>query len=245
MGQIFTITCQQHIHSCEKGLCHPLSHHHIAADVASVLSCTSCYHPCCHCFFFAAALHCDMEPINTTLAVDHQADGISPDDDVDCLLMQDPLAVSTNPKDIVCPNLPPLEGTEQYHSHGTAVHLPSAKPRRPGRFRFKDCGVLANGDFFVDLAFQSKYPDDFLGSEIQLEGTILTVPNPQLGIFHYDIEWMTNGNLPVSFDLSDLLTADIKSNSVAFAKLKESRKLYDQTHPDMCIGPSTITDAPM
>ena len=75
-----------------------------------------------------------MEPINTTLAVDHQADGTSPDDDVDRLLTLDPCAVLTNPKCLVCPDLPPLEGTEQYHSHGTAVHLPSAKPRQPGRF---------------------------------------------------------------------------------------------------------------
>ena len=84
----------------------------------------------------------------------------------------------------------------------------------------------------ISSACQSKYPDDFLGSKIQLEGTILTVPNPQLGIFHYDIEWMTNSNLLVSFDLSDLCTAVITSDSVAFAQLKESRKLYDQKHPD-------------
>ncbi len=134
LGQISTITCRQHVRCCQKGLCHPLSHHHIAAGVASILSCTSCYHPRCHRFFFAAALHCDMEPNNTTATVDHQADGTSPDDDVDRLLTQDPLAVSTNPEHLVCPDLPPLEGTEQYHSHGTAFHLPSAKHRRPGRF---------------------------------------------------------------------------------------------------------------
>ena len=75
-----------------------------------------------------------MEPINTTLAVDHQADGTSPDHDVDRLLTQDPLAVLTNPKHLVCLDLPPLEGTEQYHSLGTAVHLPSAKPRQPSHF---------------------------------------------------------------------------------------------------------------
>ena len=70
-----------------------------------------------------------MEPINTTLAVDHQADGTSPDDDEDCLLMQDPLAGSTNPEHLVCPDLSPWEGTEQYQSPGTAVHLTSVKPR--------------------------------------------------------------------------------------------------------------------
>ena len=117
-----------------EGLCHPLSHHHIAAGVTGVLLCTSCSHPRCHHFFFAAALHCDMEPTNTTLAVDYQADGTSPDDDVDRLLMQDPLAVSTNPEHLVCPNLHVLEGTEQNHGHSTAVHLPSAKSRQPGPY---------------------------------------------------------------------------------------------------------------
>ena len=129
-----------------------------------------------------------MQSINNTLTVNQQADGDSPDDDVDCLLTQDPLAVLTNNECLVCPDLPPWEGTEQYQSPDTAVHLTSVKPRQPGRFRFKDWGVLANRNFFIDPVFQSKYPDDILGSKIQLEGTIVTVPKPQLGIFHYKIE---------------------------------------------------------
>ena len=85
--------------------------------------------------------------------VSQQADGEPPDDDVDCLLTQDPLAVSTNPEHPVCPNLPPWKGTEQCQSPGTAVYWTSVKPRWPGCFQFKDFGDLANRDFFIDPAF--------------------------------------------------------------------------------------------
>jgi hypothetical protein len=89
--------------------------------------------------------------------------------------------------------------------------------------KFKNCCVLATRDFFVNPAVQSKYPDDILQKETQIKGTITSVPNPQKGMFQFEIKWWTNGSLPVSFDLTDLCHAVIQTDnaSASVAQLKD------------------------
>ncbi len=82
----------------------------------------------------------------------------------------------------MCPALPPWEEPVQ-QSPDIAVVQPSVKPRQPGRLKFKYCGVLTNREFFIHPAFQSKYADGILRKESLMEGTTISVPNPQRGIF--------------------------------------------------------------
>jgi hypothetical protein len=119
---------------------------------------------------------------------------------------------------VVPPTLPPMDvvvgDADTLSEQLTPADAPIQTAVRPVfhvGMKFKDCGVQGNKSLFIHLSNIAVYPEDLIPDTLVLDGNITNLPNAYKNIVEYNVQWQTNGLLPVPFDMYHLCTKLFKT----------------------------------